>query len=233
MSGDVHCWCVKLDVPPARCASLYATLADDERERSERLRSERDRRRFVVARGALRDVLARYVDTEPDQIRFAYNAFGKPELSPEIGTPGRLRFNLSHSADLALIAVAADADVGVDLERVGDVAGGGGTGGTNYTEIARCFFSAAEFDQLKRAPSHLQQEAFLDGWTMREAYVKARGEGLGDDPVEFADRWSFFSLRPAPGYIGAVAVEGTGWTTSLLRYDVHSLHLDGRHRRDY
>lgn len=225
MSGDVHCWCVKLDMPPARCARLYATLADDERERSERLRSERDRRRFIVARGALRDVLARYVDTEPDQIRFAYNAFGKPELGPDIGSPGRLRFNLSHSADLALIAVAADADVGVDLENVRDAAGG-----TNYAEIARCFFSAAEFAQLKTVPSHLQVEAFLDGWTMREAYVKARGEGLGDDPVEFDSRWSFFSLRPAPGYIGAVAVEGTGWTTSLLRYDVHSLQLDGRRR---
>lgn len=209
-SDEVHCWSVRLDVSPETCAGLYATLAADERNRSGRFRFERDRRRFVVARGALRDVLGRYVGTRPDQIRFAYNPFGKPELSPEIGRrvaaccapTSRVRFNVSHSADLAIIAVAADTDVGVDLERVREA---------DYTEIVRYFFSAAEVDELNTVPSHVQAQAFFSCWTKREAYVKARGEGLVDGPVEFCGRWSFFPLQPAQGYIGTLAVAGNGW----------------------
>ncbi len=89
-------------------------LSDDERNRSARFRFEKGRRRFVVARGALRELLGRYLGTDPGQIRFTYNAFGKPELHPDFGD--RLKFNLAHSGDLTLIAIARDADVGVDVE---------------------------------------------------------------------------------------------------------------------
>src|SRR5262245_63595727 len=106
-SGEVHIWSVPLDATPAVFEGLYATLADDERARSDRLRFERDRRRAIVARGVLRDLLARHLGTQPGRLNFVRNAFGKPGLSPEFG--GRLRFNLSHSEDLALIALAADA----------------------------------------------------------------------------------------------------------------------------
>jgi 4'-phosphopantetheinyl transferase len=132
----------------------------------------------------------------PGQIRFAYNAFGKPELSPEFGS--RLRFNLSHSADLALIAITTDAGIGVDLEYVRPQ--------PDYAEIARSVFSAAEVDELSRLPSHLYPHAFLSCWTRKEAYLKARGEGLagGFDgtPTDAV------TLQPAPGYVGALAVEG-------------------------
>jgi 4'-phosphopantetheinyl transferase len=204
MMGEVDCWCVMLDVPPETYASLYATLADDERDRSARFRFERDRRRFVVARGALRDVLGRYVGTPADQIRFVYNAFGKPELSPDCAPTSRLRFNVAHSADIALIAVAVDADVGVDVECVREDAG--------YAEIAQHFFSPDEVP--------LGGPAFFRCWTKREAYVKACGEGLGDGPVRFDGRWSFFSVEPAPGYVGALAVAGEGWrVTGVTRWE--------------
>src|SRR5437016_8048000 len=81
-SDEVHSWCVSLDVPPETSARLYATLTPDERTRSARLRFERDQRRFIVARGVLRDLLGRYLQTPPGQISFVYNAFGKPDLSP-------------------------------------------------------------------------------------------------------------------------------------------------------
>lgn len=183
-SGEVHCWCVSLDVSPEVYASRYATLACDERCRSERFRFERDRRRFVVARGALRECLGRYLGTEPGQIRFAYNAFGKPRLAPEFGS--RLKFNLSHSADRALIAIVSDAEVGVDLEYV-------------------------------RAEPDFPQ-AFLRGWTEHEACLKALGTGLaiGLDSVSAANvrNFSLYSLQPAPGYVGALAIEGSGWRLS-------------------
>jgi 4'-phosphopantetheinyl transferase len=154
-----------------------------------------------------------------------YNAFGKPALSPAFGS--RLKFNLSHSADLALVAIAADADIGVDLEYV--------RAQPDYAEIARHFFSAAEVDCLNRLPRHLHAQAFLSCWTKKEAYVKACGEGLampltsvavplttdrahtpadrygGSPHSPPARRWSLYTLQPAPGYIGALAVEGSGW----------------------
>jgi 4'-phosphopantetheinyl transferase len=210
--SEIRCWSVRLDVAPEAC---YATLSDDERSRAARFRFERDRRRFVVARGALRDLLGRYLGADPGQIRFVYNAFGKPELHPEFG--GRLKFNLAHSADLALIAIGRDADIGVDVEHIK------GRGESNYADVARSFFSTTEVDALSRVPTHLYDQAFFSCWTMKEAYVKGRGEGLTipltsfsvpitADPAAAAVRcghWSLFTLQPAPGYIGALAVSAT------------------------
>jgi len=201
---EVHSWCVSLDVPPDTCAGLYATLTSDERNRSARLRFERDRRRFVVAHGALRTLLGRYLRVPPGAVRFVYNRFGKPDVSPELG---RLKFSLSHSADLALIAIAEDGEVGVDVESIREQ--------TDWAAIARCFFSAAEVDELNRLPSPLQSQAFFSCWTKKEAYVKARGEGLAlldETPTDavLSRRWSLYTLHPAAGYIGALVVEGTG-----------------------
>jgi 4'-phosphopantetheinyl transferase len=234
-SDEVHSWCASLDVPADTAARLYATLTPDERDRSARFRFERDRRRFIVARGVLRDLLGRYLQTEPGQIRFVYNAFGKPDLTPESGD--RLRFNLSHSADLALIAIATVSSVGVDLEYV--------RWQSDYADIARRFFSAAEVDYLSALPSHLYAEAFFSCWTMKEAYLKACGKGLAvplnsfsvlpttdpaHTPVDLLDlrvassdtvraaRWSLYTLRLAPGYAGALALEGTGWRLSQWQW---------------
>ena len=198
-SDEVHCWSVPLCVPANTLARLFETLSPDERDRAARLRFERDRRRFSVARGALRELLGRYVATPPDQIRFAYNAFGKPELSPEFGSS--LKFNLSHSADLAVIAVTWGADIGVDVERIT---------ATDYADIARSFFARRELEELSSVPKHLQARAFFGFWTRQEAYAKARGEGLGDALPAPQDQWTFCSLEPAPGYIGAVVIEGIG-----------------------
>ena len=221
---DVHTWCVGLDVPPETAAGLYAALTNDERDRSARFRFEHDRRRFIVARGVLRELLGRYLRTNPGWIRFVYNAHGKPALGPEFGR--RLRFNLSHSADLAIIAVAGDADVGVDLEHIRPQ--------PDCSVIARQFFSAREVAELHRRPSHLHTEAFFRCWTKKEAYVKAHGRGLQmplksfsvpltTDPLrahdmESARPWSLYTLQPAPGYIGALAVEGRGLCLKQFAY---------------
>ena len=200
-AGEVHCWCVGLDVAPRRYVQLQATLASDERSRGARFRFERDRRRFVVARGALRALLGRYLGTDPGAVRFTYNAFGKPALSPECGTG--LSFNLSHAAGLGLIAIVADADVGVDVEDI--------RVRPDHAAMARQFFTAAAADQLERLPSHLQAEGFLGCWTRTEALLKARGTGFSEPVTTDAGDWSVYTLRPAPGYIGAVAVSGSGW----------------------
>jgi 4'-phosphopantetheinyl transferase len=177
----VDCWCARLDVSDETAGALYETLSPDERTRAARLRFERDRRRFVVARGVLRALLGRYLEIPAGSVRFVYNPFGKPALAPELGG---LKFNLSHSADLALIAVAEDAEVGVDVELIRE--------DPDWVEIAG------------------SAQAFFSDWTKKEAYVKARGEGLGQAGAvpRVAGVWSQYTLRPAPGYIGALVVEG-------------------------
>jgi 4'-phosphopantetheinyl transferase len=231
---DVHCWCAGLDIPPQTSVRLFATLAPEERRRSARFRFERDQRRFIVAHGVLRDLLGRYLHTQPHQIGFVYNAFGKPDLSPEIGS--RLTFNLSHSAGLALIAIARAPSVGVDVEYI--------QARSDCADIARHFFSAAEDDYLSALPRHLYAEAFFRCWTKKEAYVKARGKGLGipldsfsvplttdrahtpEEPAVASkdivpgNRWSLYSLRPAPRFAGALAIEGTGWRLSQRHWKV-------------
>ena len=220
---EVHVWRASLDVSPETLARLYASLCADEHSRSLSLRYERNRQRFIVARGALRDLLGRYLQTEPGQVRFVYNAFGKPDLGPEFAS--RLKFNLSHSAGVALIAIAA-ADVGVDLERI--------RAHSDHAEIARHFFSPAEIDDLGALPSHRHAEAFFSCWTKKEAYLKARGEGLAAPLTGFSvplttgpahapvdlQGWSLFTLRPAPGYAGALAIEGAGWRLRQWRWSV-------------
>ena len=219
---EVHVWCAGLDVPLETSARLYATLSSHERSRSARFRFERDRQRFIVAHGVLRELLGRYLQAAPGRIGYVYNAFGKPDLGPEFG--GQLRFNLSHSAGLALIAIAAGCSVGVDLEHL--------RAQSDYAEIARCFFSAAEVDQLTTVPSHLYAEAFIGCWTKKEACLKARGDSLAiplnsfsvpvsTDPAQGpaeANGWSFHTLRPAAGYIGALAIEGRGWRVRQRRW---------------
>jgi 4'-phosphopantetheinyl transferase len=230
-SDEVHTWCGSLDVPPETSACLYTTLTPGERQRSARFQFDRDRQRFIVAHGVLRDLLGRYLRIPPGQIRFVYNEYSKPDLTPEFGT--RLKFNLSHSADLALIAIATGSDVGVDVEYIRPQC--------NDADIARSFFSSIEVEYLSALPSHRYAEAFFSCWTKKEAYVKARGKGLAipldslsvplttdpeetpldlraPDDIVAARRWSLYTLRPAPGYAGALAIEGSGWRLSQRKW---------------
>jgi 4'-phosphopantetheinyl transferase len=202
-SDEVHTWCASLDIPSETSARLYATLTPDERQRSARFHFDRDRQRFIAARGVLRELLGGYLQIDPRDVSFVYNAFGKPDLSPGFG--GELKFNLSHAAGLALIAIATASSIGVDLEYIRMQA--------DYPEIARRFFSAAEVDSLSALQSDTYAAAFLNCWTKKEAYVKARGAGL-TMPLNDSDsaaRWSLYTFQPAPGYAGAVAIEGSGW----------------------
>lgn len=229
MRDDVHVWCVHLDVPLGAAARVYTALSDDERDRASRLAFDREQRRFIVAHGALRDVLARYLEVTPARIAFVHNASGKPALHPGFGT--RLRFNFSHSGALALIAIAMDAEVGVDVECA--------RAHRDYAGIARWFFSAAEAEHLASVPRAQHAQAFIRCWTRKEAFVKARGDGraaaMDGPPLPFAsgraDRpiqvcptasecWSIHTLRPAAGYIGALAIEGFGWRVTESRWEM-------------
>jgi len=221
-SDEVHVWRASLDVTALQVQSLQQSLTGDEQKRAMRFYFRKDREHFIVARGLLRLILGRYLDIEPAQLRFWYSPYGKPALASEIGR-NRLRFNVSHSHGLALYAITCGRELGVDVEfNRTDLA---------EEQIAERFFSPREVAALRALPANMQQKAFFRCWTRKEAYIKARGEGLtlpldqfevslepgkpaamitNVDPQEVA-RWSIQELTPGPGYVAALAVEGHDW----------------------
>jgi 4'-phosphopantetheinyl transferase len=196
--GEVHVWRVDLDLAPPRVAALAATLAADERARACRYRLDRQRDRWVVARGALRAILGGYLGADPAGLRLAADPTGKPHLDTEDG-PAPLRFNLAHADALALVAVGWRREVGVDVERErpehADVA------------VAHRVFATDEARALAAMPAALRCRAFFALWTAREAYGKAVGRGLEAMRETPAAGWTVRQLAIAPGYAAAVAVE--------------------------
>jgi 4'-phosphopantetheinyl transferase len=167
-SGTVHIWQAALDQPATLVAQLEQLLADDERVRAARFHFERDRRRFIVARGVLRSLLARYINCPATQIGFSYSTKGKPYLRPE--HKSRLYFNLAHSAEMAIYAFALEHEVGVDIEQQRPLA--------DVHQIAEHFFSPRERAILATQVGDELYRTFFTYWTRKEAYLKASGEGL-------------------------------------------------------
>jgi 4'-phosphopantetheinyl transferase len=196
----IHIWRLTLDQPSAQVLELFNTLAEDERARAERFCFEKDRRHFIVARGLLRQILSGYVGVEPRDIRFGYGDNGKPFLRNDI--PTNLRFNLSHSDGLAVLAVTAGAEIGVDFEVIQP--------GRDMDCIANQFFSASEYAVLQNIPAANALETFYNCWTRKEAFLKALGSGLStpldnfDVPLE--PPWALFHWKPTTNSVAALVV---------------------------
>jgi 4'-phosphopantetheinyl transferase len=226
-SDEVHVWRAWLNLPASQIHRLRRTLATDELERAGRFYFEKDRQHFIAGRGLLRLILGRYLKTAPGQLRFRYSDYGKPALVLNPGQAplqARLNFNVSHSYGLALYAVTLGREVGLDLEKI--------RSDLEYEEIAERFFSSQESAVLRKLPAEVKPQAFFNCWTRKEAYIKARGEGLSlpldqfdvslvpGEPARLLDvredsqeasRWSLYALTPASGYVAALAVEGSDW----------------------
>lgn len=230
VENEVHVWRASLEAPLSTVYGLQSILSEEEVRRAMQFRFEKDRRHWIVAHGILRRLLGQYLYIDPHEVRFMTNAYGKPfTVYPPHGS--RLQFNLSHSADLALFAVAYDRHVGVDIEYMrADV---------DCEALAQYHFSANECAALSTLPAAARQEAFFHCWSRKEAYIKARGEGLsiplGEFDVSLAPgepaallesrenpqataQWSLRALAPGGRYAGAVAVEGTGWHLSCWQW---------------
>ncbi len=222
-AADLHIWRSGLDVPAAALASLSDALAAEERVRAGRFLFEVHRGHFTAARAFLRAVLARYLASEPAALTFAYGPHGKPSLAGAAAASG-LAFNLSHSADRAVLAVTRSREVGIDLERVRAL--------TDFEPLARRFFAPAEVAALAEVPPAERERAFFACWTRKEAYLKALGDGLArplagftvslrpGEPARVLDvagepdeaaRWALYEFDPWPGFVACVAVRGHGW----------------------
>src|SRR5271163_3956007 len=167
--GEIHVWSASLVTDEVTLRSLEATLVDEERERARRFIFERDRDRYVAARGILRDLLGQYLRCAPRSIEFAYGPYGKPAITGAASRSG-ICFNLSHSHGLAVVAIGREQEVGIDVELIRPEFAAEG--------IARRYFSAKEIDELSGLPAQMRTEGFFLCWTRKEAYIKAKGDGL-------------------------------------------------------
>jgi 4'-phosphopantetheinyl transferase len=191
---------MRLDMDAGALERLSAVLSDDERQRAGRFRFPRDAARFAAGRGSLRMILGALLGADPAQILLVYDAHGKPEIGAPFDREG-LRFNLSHSEGIAICAVARHRRIGVDIERVRPLA--------DWEAIAERMFTSQETRALRGLPETEQLEAFFTCWTRYEARIKASGEALDRArDVASSGEWTLRTLRPEPGYLATVAVEG-------------------------
>jgi 4'-phosphopantetheinyl transferase len=217
-SGCVDVWRIDLDEPPS---TTFSALSSDELHRAQRFHFEKDRQHYIRCRSALRNLLSRYLETPAADICFEYQPGGKPELT-EQQNPLQLRFNVSHSARLALIAISAVHRLGIDIEKErADV---------DITALAERFFSTRERDGLRALPDHLRVAAFFACWTRKEAFLKATGDGLSFPLADFSvtthpevgpaleeirgdtqprQQWFLSDLSVEDGYRATVAVESS------------------------
>jgi len=209
---------------------MAALLSGEEIARAEKFVFARDRQHFIVARGTLRTLLGLYLHQSPAGIALCKGPNGKPQLCAGAAELP-LKFNLSHSNGLALYVFARQQEVGIDLEKIQpDFAA---------TDVAERFFSVREQKELRALPAELRAEGFFHCWTRKEAYLKARGDGLQtplagfdvtltpDQPAKLnstdSERWTLNSFIPAPDFVAATVAEGGGWNMKFLDATVLNL----------
>jgi 4'-phosphopantetheinyl transferase len=215
-AGVARVWHWPLDVSTLQGADLRKVLSPDELERAERYRFDQHRNEFILTRAVLRIVLASYAAQSPESLSFDYSAQGKPALR---NGPPDLRFNVSHTEGLAVMALVREREIGVDAEKIRPQ--------PDAQKLAKRFFSPQEQRFLEKLSGDELQRAFFRCWTHKEAYIKAKGEGLSiplhafdvsleqdrpaavvgtrPDPTE-AGRWTLYDLSIGRGYAAALAV---------------------------
>lgn len=207
-NDEVHVWRSSLDLPTESIEFFAKLLSDDEQIRADRFRFAQHRQRFIAGRGILRSLLSRYLQIKPDRLQFNYSETGKPFLKNQ-----RLQFNVAHSQELALYAVALDHPVGVDLEQIRAIA--------DLDSLTQRFFTPNEHAAIAALSKSQQPHAFFRHWACKEAYLKATGDGLAKlqeleiyldanqaylkrIPQGNIEDWHLRELDPEENFVGAI-----------------------------
>jgi 4'-phosphopantetheinyl transferase len=221
-AGKVQLSLISLAGAVERLARLQEYLSPEELQRGNRLLDRDKRDRFLAGRAVLREILAGHLGEDPGSIRLSEGEFGKPHLSDHLEADS-ITFNVSHTRELLLIAIAAGREVGVDLEQVRQ--------DLSYRTMAERYFSPHEQEDLFSLPASEQIGAFYRCWTRKEAYLKGTGTGFSQPSNGFdmallpgqpaallahrgspgeVGRWNICDVEVPQGYCAAVAVEGAG-----------------------
>jgi 4'-phosphopantetheinyl transferase len=233
---EVQLWRIDLEALGADESRWQRVLSADEAARASRFHFARDRQRFVAARAVLRTILASYLEIDAVSLRFSYSKKEKPSLGPEHGD-GDLRFNVTHSGGIALLAFTRQREIGVDVEQVRH--------DFEPDAIARRYFSQNEQNQLADLGPEEKVDAFFRCWTRKEAYIKATGDGLSLPLIQFdvslvpgetnallatrpdgsqAASWLLREVPAGPGYVGALCVQGRDWTLNDWSSDPRNMN---------
>ena len=210
--NEVHIWLVQTNGESISLGDFKNLLSSVEQDRASKFKFETDRRRYITAHAALRSILSIYVDNYGWELQFASGPYGKPKLAP-IHANRKIEFNLSHSHEVALVAITQDREIGVDVEWVRE--------DFAFDEVAQRFFTTREVTALHALPLHLQREAFYKCWTSKEAFLKAKGTGFSGqlDEVEIVltdhvvrvkatiPSLSLIELTVDEGYVAALVVD--------------------------
>jgi 4'-phosphopantetheinyl transferase len=234
-ADEVHVWHVHSgQVAKPLLRRFEDLLAVEEAERLERISHARTRREFLLARGLARTVLASYTGAAPTALRFQADAFGKPVLVEPLADPC-LQFNISHSHGVVVCAVTLARQVGIDVEN--------GARRIEYLDLAERYFAASELAHLRRLGGAARQEAFFAIWTLKEAFVKAIGQGLSFPletfafeldgaklvrfcpPASLPGSWRFTQFEPSAQHRGALAVECNGREVHITALDWKNVFL--------
>jgi medium-chain acyl-[acyl-carrier-protein] hydrolase len=220
-NDQTHLWRISLRLHAEAATKLTEYLTPDEVQRASAFMQKDDRIRSIVTRAALRLILSAYVDQPPLSIQIGYDDYGKPFVL-EPAQARQFCFNVSHSGDWALIAVSHKKSVGVDVECARE--------GREIDEIASLVFTPNERQHMGSLPDKNRLDAFYELWVRKEACLKCRGLGFSGGP-EFIEVLPSFdhssevrkevspflaSLKPADGYVGAIAIDG-GCSSLLCR----------------
>ena len=216
MSDSIQLWQISLAVSEPTVDRYWQHLSEDEKAKANRFRFAKDKRRFVVARGVLRTLLATQFAQSPSQVQFCYGEYGKPKLSRS-GEACDFHFNLSHSQELALCVLGKKRTVGVDVEYLKGIKRLDGM-------MERCL-TPMELAEVRSHSESQHLEAFLQRWTCKEAYLKAIGLGLTQSmqsvevklsppslttvPQTCAEGWHLSVIDVPDDYVAALVVAGT------------------------
>ncbi|MEO0373381.1 MAG: 4'-phosphopantetheinyl transferase superfamily protein [Cyanobacteria bacterium P01_A01_bin.17] len=216
---EVQVWKLSLKASASKRAALWSTLSLDEQERAQRFIHVRDQQEFVVVRGQLRALLAQHLGIEAATVQFSYGDKGKPKLATDSGQALDLKFNLSHSHGIALIAMTVGQEIGVDLEQI--------SARIDYEGITQRFLTRGEQQALFNRPETERCAVFFQLWTRKEACIKALGGSIAQgleqfdvsmgldqrtNTVPLVEEGNNLSkvlilhdLKPVTGYVGALA----------------------------
>lgn len=227
VENEIHVWRTSLELAPDLIRRFKLTLSDDEKSRAVRFRFSRDRESFVATRGVLRELIGVYLKRPPSEVRFCYGPHGKLFIPSEnLDCP--IRFNLSHTWRSSLYAFAHGREVGIDLESI--------RLDFPWETVAERFFSTAEVAELGGLPADLRAEGFFNCWTRKEAYVKARGEGLETAldsfevtltpgvPARFVQGvdscWNLVTFTPEVNHVSALVYKGSPCKVRFFSFEL-------------
>lgn len=230
--SDLHLWAFSLNRTAFERQQFWQTLTDDEQQRANRFYFEIHKHHFIAARGLLRLLLSNYLFILPTAVHFNYGPNGKPHLDDRHRVKGRmLKFNLSHAQEMGVIGVCWGRELGVDIEKIRPLDDG--------PQIARRFFSDWEVERFFAVPETKMPEAFFNGWTRKEAFIKAIGDGLSYPLNKFdvtltpgqkaelvrvegsqlkASHWELTAYTPEHQYTAALMVERADWNYFTFRW---------------